>query len=172
MFNNLPRRAIRRRFKKIGVTQGLQFLNNGESAIKYMMGEGEYADRGKFPYPSFIMTDLKMPVVDGFYVLEFLKGNPEWAIIPTVVLSASDDPDDIKKCYLLGASSYHVKSGNCEELAHQFRVLHDYWMTCKVPEVDASGRQLRTDSIGRLGERIRQAGDEGMPLANRIRRLE
>ena len=46
-----------------------------------------------------------MPRVDGFAVLEFLKRNPEWAVIPTIVLSASSDRDDIKKSYMLGASS-------------------------------------------------------------------
>ena len=42
-----------------------------------MMGEGKYTDRKKFAYPTFILTDLKMPGKDGFAVLEFLKSNPE-----------------------------------------------------------------------------------------------
>jgi len=75
-----------------------------------MCGEGRYADRERFAYPTFIMTDLKMPRVDGFGVLEFLKKNPEWRVIPAVMLSASRDTDDIKKSYALGASSYHADS--------------------------------------------------------------
>jgi CheY-like chemotaxis protein len=72
------------------------------------MGEGKFSNRTEFAYPTFIMTDLKMPSADGFAVLEFLKGNPEWAVIPTIVFSASSDLDDIKKAYMLGASSYHI----------------------------------------------------------------
>ena len=98
-----------------------------------------------------------MPGTDGFAVLEHLKNNPEWAVIPTVVLSGSRDHDDIKRAYLLGASSYHVKPGSVEALRQQLKVLHDYWMTCEVPEVDSTGRQLPTESKGKLGERFAQA---------------
>jgi CheY-like chemotaxis protein len=147
---------IERAFREIGVTDPIQTINGGEEAIAYIMGEGKYADRRVYAYPSFITTDLKMPGMDGFAVLEHLKNNPEWAVIPTVVLSASCDLDDIKKAYMLGASSYHVKPSTPEALREQLKVLHNYWMTCQVPQVDSSGRQLRTDSKGKLGERFAQ----------------
>ncbi len=147
---------IERAFRKIGVMDPIQTLNGGREAIAYMMGEGKYADRSVYVYPTFISTDLKMPEVDGFAVLEHLKNNPEWSVIPTVVLTSSRDLDDIKKAYMLGASSYHVKPSSAEKLREQLKVLHDYWMTCEVPQVDRSGRQLITDSQGKLGERFEQ----------------
>lgn len=150
---------IQRAFKAIGVTDPIHTINGGLEAIAYMMGEGKYADRSKYAYPTFISTDLKMPDADGFAVLEHLKNNPEWAVIPTVVLTGSRDLDDIKKAYMLGASSYHVKPGAPEDLRKLLKILHEYWMSCEVPEVDSSGRQLRTDSQGKLGERFAQAGD-------------
>ena len=64
---------IKHVLKKIGVTDPVHVLSNGVEAIEYMMGEGKYADRKKYAYPTFIMTDLKMPKKDGFAVLEFLK---------------------------------------------------------------------------------------------------
>jgi CheY-like chemotaxis protein len=147
---------IERAFRKIGVTDPIQTLNGGREAIAYMMGEGKYADRSKYVYPTFITTDLKMPDMDGFAVLQHLKKNPEWSVIPTVVLTSSRDLDDIKKSYMLGASSYHLKPSSPEDLRAQLKVLHDYWMTCEVPEVDSTGRQLETDSQGKLGERFAQ----------------
>ena len=48
---------------------------------------------------------------------------------------------------MLGCSSYHVKPGSTEGLRAQLKVLHDYWLTCEVPQVDTSGRQLRTDNV-------------------------
>ena len=129
---------------------------NGLEAIAYMMGESHYSDRLKYPYPSFITTDLKMPGADGFAVLEHLKANPAWAIIPTVVLSSSEDPDDIRTAYLLGASSYHVKPTTFDELQSQLRIIYDYWMICRVPEVGPNGMQVRTISKGKLGERFPQ----------------
>ena len=154
------RMLVERAFRKIGVTDPIQIVGDGAEAIAYMMGEGKYYDRAKFAYPTFVITDLKMPEADGFAVLEFLKGNPEWAVIPTIVLSASSDVDDIKKSYMLGASSFHTKPHSPEQLQNQLAVINAYWMTCEVPEVDITGKQLRTDSDGKLGERFPQAGDE------------
>jgi CheY-like chemotaxis protein len=147
-------------FRQIGVTSPIHQVRDGAQAIAYMMGEGKYADRDTYEYPTFIMTDLKMPKADGFSVLEHLKGNPEWAIIPAVVLTSSSDLDDIKKSYMLGASSYHVKPASLEKLRQQLKILHEYWMTCETPEVDRTGRQVHTDSIGKLGERFDQATGE------------
>jgi len=152
---------IKRALQKIGVTDPIHAVNDGVEAIEYMMGEGKFSDRKKYCYPTFILSDLKMPRKDGFAVLEFLKGNPEWAVIPTIILSSSSDLDDIKKAYMLGASSYHVKPRTHGALMHQMLVLHAYWMTCEVPEVDSTGRQLRTQSSGKLGERFPQVGDAG-----------
>ena len=148
---------IQSAFKKIGVSDPVHFLNGGRQAIAYMMGEGEFADRAQFAYPTFVLTDLHMSDGDGFSVLEFLKTNPEWAIIPTIVLSESADLDDIKSSYLLGASSYHLKPTSLAGMTHLILVLHAYWMTCEVPEVDRTGRQLTTDDRGRLSERFRRS---------------
>ncbi len=148
---------VERAFRQNGVTSPIHAVHDGAEAIAYMMGEGRFADRVIYEYPTFIMTDLKMPGSDGFAVLEHLKGNPEWAIIPAVVFSSSSDPDDIKKSYMLGASSYHVKPHTMEKLREQLKVLHEYWMTCETPEVDVTGRQVQTESSGKLGERFQQA---------------
>ncbi len=148
---------IEKAFRAIGVKDPIHTLSGGTQAISYMMGQGIYADRTIYEYPTFITTDLKMPGADGFAVLEHLRVNPEWAVIPTVVLTASRDLDDIKKAYMLGATSYHVKPNSLDGLRQQLKVLHDYWMTCEVPQVDRTGRQLPTNSAGKLGERFRQA---------------
>jgi len=147
---------IEHAFRENGVKDSIHKAKGGREAIDYMMGEGKYSDRNIYAYPTFITIDLKMPVVDGLAVLEHIKKNPAWAIIPTVILTSSQDLDDIKKAYMLGASSYHVKPGSLAALRKQIKILHDYWMTCEVPEVDITGRQLPTSSKGKLGERFAQ----------------
>jgi CheY-like chemotaxis protein len=149
---------IERAFRAVGVTNPIQVVTDGAEAIAYMMGEGKYSDRQKYAYPTFVITDLKMPRNDGFAVLEFLKSNPEWKVIPTIVLSASSDLDDIKKAYMLGASSYHIKPQSPDGLREQLKIINAYWITCQVPEVDVTGKQLLTDSEGKLGERFPQVG--------------
>ena len=152
-------------FRSNGVENPIQVVNSGAQAIAYLMGEGEFTDRKKHPYPTFVMTDLKMPNGDGFSVLEHLKANPEWAVIPAVVLTASNDPDDVKKAYMLGASCYHQKPASHTELRQHLKTLHDYWMTCEIPEVDTSGRQVQTESKGKLGERFKQPSGEAQHRA-------
>lgn len=137
-------------------TGPIQFVECGEQAIAYLTGKNQYSDRARFAYPSFILTDLKMPQGDGFSVLEYLKSTPEFAIIPTMVLSASSDEDDIKKSYMLGASAYLVKPQEFERLKGLMKMVYEFWTACEVPEVDPSGKRLKTQSRGKLGQRFPQ----------------
>jgi len=76
-------------------------------------------------------------------------------------LSGSNNDDDIKKAYMLGASSYHVKPTGIDELHTLLLALHTYWMNCEVPATDDSGRRLTTKSTGRIGDRYPQGSDTG-----------
>jgi CheY-like chemotaxis protein len=134
----------------------IRTVRDGTEALEYLDGAGAFADRKGFPFPTFMFVDLKMPRVDGFSVLEHVKSHPQWAVIPTIVLSASSDPDDIKKAFLSGASAYHVKPATAEARDHLCRVLLDYWDVSEVPETDEEGNQVKTSSSGKLGERIPQ----------------
>jgi len=71
---------IRLAFEKTSAAARLQFVSSGEETIAYLEETGDFADRKRYEYPSFIVTDLKMPHGDGFSVLEFLKSRPEFAI--------------------------------------------------------------------------------------------
>jgi CheY-like chemotaxis protein len=150
---------ITRAFRMNGVTCHISWASSGNEAIAYLQGEGQFSDRSRFPYPTFIMTDLKMPNGDGFSVLEHLKSKPEWAVIPTLVFTGSADLDDIKRSYMLGAGSYIVKRGNFSEMRRVLKVFYDYWLECETPAIDASGKRLDTDSKGKLGERFVNQGD-------------
>ncbi|MFN7141520.1 MAG: response regulator [Limisphaerales bacterium] len=160
------RLLIERSLRKVAPDATIHLLEGGDQAIAYLMGEGKFADRSAFAYPTFIITDLKMPGADGFAVLEHIKGNPAWAVIPTVVLSSSADPDDVRTAYLLGASSYQQKPADLNSLTAQMKTLHDYWMNCLVPEVDISGKQVYTNPQGRIGKRFPQ------PTADEQSRVE
>jgi CheY-like chemotaxis protein len=147
---------IQRAIKANGVPAEFRMVTCGEEAIAYLKGEGQFADRAQYQYPSFLITDLKMPQGDGFSLLAFLKSTPQSAIIPTVVLSASGDLDDIKKAYIMGASAYFIKPSRQDELERIIKCLVDFWMLCEVPQIDDSGKRLWTESGGKLGERFPQ----------------
>lgn len=149
---------IKSAFQAVGAAAGIQTATSGNEAVAYLSGEGKFSDRSVYAYPDFVITDLKMPNGDGFAVLEHFKQNPDWAVTPTIVLSGSQDNDDIKKAYLLGASAYHVKPSSPLALRALVKALHDYWLMCEVPEVDRSGKQLETSGTHKLGERFTQRG--------------
>lgn len=134
----------------------VRVLGSGNEAIEYLKVEGRYAERERFEYPSLILTDLKMPNGDGFAVLEFLKDRPEYAIIPTVVLTGSDDENDIQHSYDLGATAYLVKPSSFKVLSALMKDLVGFWLACEVPQVDSTGKRLETQSRGKLGARFEQ----------------
>jgi DNA-binding NarL/FixJ family response regulator len=72
------------------------------------------------------------------------------------MLSSSDDADDIRQAYVLGASSYLIKPATLAGLKTLLRKIHDYWGECEVPEVDAEGYAVPTSSTGRLGARYQK----------------
>lgn len=153
-------------FKFIGASASIHMVGGGQEAMDYLDGKGVFGDRGRHPYPDFIVTDLKMPGVDGFGVLEFVRKKPESAVIRVVVLSGSQDNDDIKKAYWLGACGYLVKPSSPIELRKIVKILHDYWLACESPERGQEGRQSPPAVCRKLGVAVAsgvfdaQAGEE------------
>src|SRR5678816_2714039 len=82
-----------------GWTNPVRILPNGREVISYLSGEGEYADRAAYPFPSVMFLDVKMPGVGGFDVLRWVKEHPECSVLPTLMLSSSDDENDVKLAY-------------------------------------------------------------------------
>jgi CheY-like chemotaxis protein len=142
-----------REFQKLGAYYTIHSLKGGNDAIAFVKGEGKYRDRINFQFPSYIITDLKMPDGDGFHLLSHIRSNPALSIIPVVMFSGSDDPDDIRHAYLLGASSFFTKPSSPAEVSSLIRDIHNYWAQCQVPAVDKDGYAVLTNSTGRLGAR-------------------
>lgn len=139
--------------QKVGTDYTLQMVRNGQEGIDYLDGVGQYSDRKRFPFPSVLITDLKMPPLHGFGILEHIKIHPRWSIIPTIVLSASQDTDDIQRAYQLGANSYVLKPQGYEELSDLLLKSLDYWKACEIPQVDEFSQKARTECYGKLGAR-------------------
>lgn len=131
----------------------VQIVHSGNQGIAYMIGEGKFADRSTYPFPSLIITDLKMSDGDGFNVLEFLQKNPAWNVVPRLMFSNSAHEDDVRTAYMLGVSAYHIKPMGRSQTEQRMRSIVEYWAGSETPPVDRSGRILETNSTGRLGER-------------------
>ena len=138
--------------------------HSGNEAVAYMIGEGKFANREVYPFPSLVITDLKMPDGDGLDVLEFLQNNPAWNVVPRLMFSNSADPDDVRTAYMLGASAYHVKPLSQIEMEKRMRAIVEYWAGSEVPPVDRTGRVLTTNSAGRIGARYPKPEPGGVAM--------
>ena len=120
----------------------LNFANCGDEAVAYMIGEGVFADRARFPFPTLLITDIEMPHGDGLSVLAFIRHNPAWSVVPRIVFSSSTDEDDVRAAFMLGASAYHQKPLDIQGTEKCLAGILTYWSGSLVPPVDPSGRLL------------------------------
>lgn len=117
-----------------GTAVALQAVRDGDEVLRYLLGEGEFGDREKHPLPDVLVLDLKMPRMGGLDVLRWVKENPEYKWLPTIVLSGSVMMDDVRQAYELGASGFFTKPSSFEELKEVVRTLLIYWRRCQRPE--------------------------------------
>jgi len=118
---------LERAFRQTGVAINATFVRDGQAAVDYVEGLGEFGDRQRYPIPAVIMLDLKMPRLDGFDVLGWLKSQPGHRRTPVIIFSSSDDRNDIDRAYNLGASCYLTKPAGMGEMPDLVRVLDAYW---------------------------------------------
>ena len=97
-------------------------------AVAYLGGEGDYADREEYPFPDLVLLDLKMPRLDGFEVLQWIRTNPVTKTLPVVVLAGSSFRADVRRALELGANSYAVKPAKFEELQVLIDQIADVWL--------------------------------------------
>src|SRR6266480_4246211 len=93
-------------FRKAGFKAPLQVVHNGQEAIAYLAGEGQYSNRDQFPLPAVILLDLNMPMKNGFDVLAWLRSQPPaLKRISTIILTASVRSEDVQRAFDLEANS-------------------------------------------------------------------
>lgn len=117
---------LRRAARNAKFTNPIHIVQNGDEVIAYFKGEGKYADRHRHPLPGLLLLDLKMPRRNGFEVLQWLRGQPQFADLQVVVLSSSDEIRDINRAYELGANSFLVKPVFFSEFVGMLEALHTY----------------------------------------------
>lgn len=126
---------VRHALRRLAGQHRLYAVHDGEEAIAYLPGKGQYADRTQCPMPNLIMTDLKMPKVDGFGLLGWLREQPHCMVIPTVVFTSSHLEADVRKAYALGANAYLAKPNGLEEMTEFLRLTSQFWSRCEFPPI-------------------------------------
>lgn len=111
---------IRRTLANSGIPNPRHFVKSGEEAINYLLGVGCYSDKEKYPSPALVLLDLKLPTMDGFAVLKWIRAHPDFKDLRVVVLTGSSRIRDVNKAYELGANSFLVKPLEFENIASLF----------------------------------------------------
>lgn len=128
---------IRRAFIKGNIVNPLQLVTSGDQAIAYLKGEGTFANRAEYPLPELVLLDLKLPGIDGFQVLRWIRQQPELKALRVVVLTSSDRIQDVNLAYQLGANSFLVKPVDFERFVEISQALKGYWLwLSKAPEIE------------------------------------
>ena len=119
----------RRAFRKANLTNAsLQVVTDGDTAVAYLSGAGEYADRDRYPLPVVVLLDLKLPRRSGHEILAWLRQQPELKRLLVVVLTSSNQRSDVDQAYDLGANSYLVKPIGLAALVEVVQALNLYWL--------------------------------------------
>jgi CheY-like chemotaxis protein len=109
-------------FEENGFSDTLHFVENGVEVIDFL--NKNIAEKP----PRFILLDLNMPKKDGREVLKELKNNSQYKKIPVIVFSTTNNEQEMRRCYELGANSYITKPNSFENLVKTISVLRSYWI--------------------------------------------
>ena len=137
---------LRRAFRNARIANPLIEVRDGQAAIQYLSGEGDYTDRARYPIPFLILLDLRLPKLSGFEVIAWMRDQPKLANLIVVVLTGSDHVPDVTKARDLGANSYLVKPGNFQELVEMVRRIKGRWLLLdRLPESTVSRESTRAN---------------------------
>lgn len=117
-----------RALKKHNLANEIVVARDGQEALDYLFGEGSHSGRDTSALPQVILLDLKLPKVDGLEVLERLSAEPATRHVPVVVLTSSNEEQDMIRSYDLGANSYVRKPVDFEQFLEAARQLGLYWL--------------------------------------------
>jgi CheY-like chemotaxis protein len=146
---------IRQVFAKAHIPNPVHVVWNGEEAIAYLKGDGKYANRDEYPLPDIFLLDLKMPRINGFEVLKWVRQQPGFASLRILVLTSSDAIRDVNEAYQLGANSFLVKPLDFQDFTHLSRLIADFWFKAsRAPETfrpPKEPKKLPTQDEGEKG---------------------
>ena len=101
---------------------------DGEEARDYLFGLGAHTGRDASHCPQLVLLDLKLPKIDGLDVLRRIRADERTRLTPVVVLTSSDEEEDLVRSYRLGANSYVRKPIDFERFIEAIRQLTVYWL--------------------------------------------
>jgi CheY-like chemotaxis protein len=115
-------------FKKDPNFQGeIYFVENGVEALDFINNRNKFEDQEKYPDPDLILVDINMPQMNGLQFLDNIKTDPKHKKIPCIMLTSSQNKDDITSSYEKGASGYIAKPISYTKFQDIVKIINEYW---------------------------------------------
>lgn len=127
---------VLRNLTRAGIANELVRVSDGQEALDYVRCEGAYYSR-KPHGPLLLLLDINMPRMDGVEVLRQIKKVDDTARIPVIMLTTTDDPREVERCYKLGCSVYISKPVEYEAFVEAVKRLGLLLQIVKVPQENA-----------------------------------
>jgi two-component system response regulator len=125
-------KLLEKALERCGEVRSLKIVTDGQDLVDYLRGQSPFHEPGR-QVPNLILLDLKMPRMDGFEVLAWLRKHPECSVIPVVVMSTSSLDSDVLQAYRLGANAFFEKPVNFEALQDILRSILMFWSHARRP---------------------------------------
>lgn len=126
-------RLTRRALQQSHIANPLVVAEDGREALDYLFALGAHEGRDVADLPRLVLLDLKLPRVDGLEVLRQVRANEHTRLVPVVILTSSQEQQDILAGYDLGANSYVRKPVDFTRFAEAVRTLGLYWLLLNEP---------------------------------------
>ena len=126
-------RLIEKNIRRAGVNNEIVSFASGSPAIEYLLKVGD-SDTGAHGGAYLVLLDLNLPDMQGTEILRRVKEHPGLRRMPVVVLTTTDDKQEIQRCYDLGCNVYITKPVNYENFAQAIRQLGLFFMVMQIPE--------------------------------------
>jgi CheY-like chemotaxis protein len=123
-------RLIEKNLRRAGITNEIIFIDNGQGALDYLATAS--CEQGTYEC-LLILLDLNLPVLDGYQVLERIKSNERTKKIPVIILTTTDIPQEVERCYELGCNIFITKPVQYDEFCAAVRNLGLLLSIVKVP---------------------------------------
>ncbi len=122
------RELMKLAFSRSQVQHHLIVLSDGFEALKYLLREGKYSDREN-TLPALILLDLNLPRINGIEILRRIRAHPQIQLLPVVIISSSNEPQDIIDSYINGCNSYIRKPIHFTQLQNFVTEISTYWLS-------------------------------------------
>jgi CheY-like chemotaxis protein len=124
---------IEKNLRRADIAYDIVVLDDGQQAVDYLLKQGVYAT-DEHPAPSVILLDLNLPVLSGYQVLKIIKNDDRTKRIPVVVLTTTDNPQEVARCYELGCNMYVTKPIEYDQFSDMIQRLTTFLSIVKTPK--------------------------------------